>query len=263
MSHQILPALFVSHGAPTLALSANPAHEFLQGLGRDLAPPQAIVVVSAHWDTPTARITAAARPSTIHDFYGFPQPLYELRYPAPGAPALAAEIAGLLQDAGLAATLDEQRGLDHGAWVPLLLMYPPAEIPVLQVSLQTALGPEHHLRLGQALAPLRQRGILILGSGGATHNLREFAGQPEASPPPAYVTAFSDWLDQTLAAGAVATLLDYRRQAPAAARSHPTEEHLLPLFVALGAASDGPVQRLHHSYSHGILAMDAYAFGPA
>lgn len=258
---QPLPALFVSHGAPTLALEHNAAHDFFNRLASRLPRPQAIVVFSAHWDTPDTRVTAAARHETIHDFYGFPEPLYRLRYPASGAPQLAADIVERLQAEGITAATDATRGLDHGAWVPLLLAYPDADIPVVQVALQTRLGPAHHLRLGQALAPLRERGVLILASGGATHNLREFFGQPDGAPPADYAAAFTDWLEERLAENDIAALLDYRRQGPQATRNHPTEEHFLPLFAALGAAAGEPVTRLHHSFSHGVLAMDAYAFG--
>lgn len=255
------PALYLSHGAPTLVLSANPAHRFLAGLGSELGRPEAIVMISAHWDTPAVRVTTAERHETIHDFYGFPESLYRLRYPAPGAPALAAEIIDRLQAAEFPVAGDDSRGLDHGAWVPLMLMYPDADVPVVQVSLQSRLGPTHHLRLGEALAPLRDRGVLVIGSGSATHNLREFVGQPEDSPPPAYVRAFADWLAETLAHGTTEDLLAYRAQAPAAERNHPTEEHFLPLFAARGAAGNEPVRQLHRSYCFGILAMDNYAFG--
>ena len=253
MTTQKLPSLFVSHGSPMLAVDdAQPAHAFFKKLGADIPRPQAILMTSAHWDTPTARITGAQEPDTIHDFYGFPEPLYALRYAAPGDHQLAGEIAGLLQPA---AEVDLKRGLDHGAWVPLLLMYPGADIPVLQLSLQTTLGPEHHLRTGQALAPLRERGVLIIGSGGATHNLREYF-----HPSGGYSAygQFSDWLHTALTQGDREGLLDYRRRAPEAARNHPTEEHFLPLFVAMGAGG-ARVKRLHHSFDR-TLCMDAYAF---
>ncbi len=256
-----LPALFLSHGAPTLALSDNPAHRFLAGLGAELGRPEAIVMISAHWDTPVVQVTTGARHETIHDFYGFPEPLYALRYPAPGAPALAADVIERLRAAGLDAGGDEQRGLDHGAWVPLLLMYPDADIPVVQVSLQSRLGPAHHLALGQALAPLRGQRVLVVGSGAATHNLRDFRGQSEDSVPPAYARAFADWLADTVVNGSTVQLRDYRSQAPEAVSNHPTEEHYLPLLAARGAALNEPARALHRSYCYGILAMDNYAFG--
>ena len=198
----------------------------------------------------------AAQPRTIHDFAGFPRELYEIRYPAPGAPELAQRIVALLADAGLAAATDARWGLDHGAWVPLALMYPQADIPVVQLALQPALGPRHHFELGRALAPLREEGVLILGSGGATHNLREL-GAPDTPPPP-WARGFSDWLEQTVGVGDDAALLDYRARAPQAARNHPSEEHLLPLFVAAGAGGRG--RRVHTSTTYGSLMMDFYRF---
>jgi len=255
-----LPSLFVSHGAPTIVLESSPAHEFLSGLGPTLGKPDAVVAVSAHWETERPAVTAAGRPATIHDFYGFPAPLYEIGYPAPGAPDLAARVIAYLEEAGLEAAADPERGLDHGAWVPLMLMYPEADVPVVQLSLQTARGPEHHLGLGRALRRLRSEGVLVMGSGGATHNLREL--RPGGGPPPAWVSEFAGWLADTLTAGREAQALRYRELAPHGARNHPSEEHLLPLFAAMGAAHpDAGARRLHASYSYGVLAMDAYSFG--
>ncbi|MDE2091685.1 MAG: dioxygenase [Gammaproteobacteria bacterium] len=253
MTDPILPSLFLSHGSPMLALDTNnPAHAFLTKLGKSLPTPKAVLVVSAHWETAAPRITDTAQPVTIHDFHGFPEPLYELRYPASGNHALAHQVAALLNQA---ADMDTIRGLDHGAWVPLLLMYPRAEIPVVQLSLQTPLGPAHHLKLGKALAPLRAQGVLIIGSGGATHNLREYFHQGGDHHP---YEAFSAWLQVILTRGDHDALLDYRQRAPQAARNHPTEEHFLPLFVALGAGGSRAV-RLHHSFDR-TLCMDAYQF---
>lgn len=253
------PALFLSHGAPTLLIEPSPAKAFLAGYGQELGEPAAIVVVSAHWETERPRVTAAERPATIHDFYGFPKALYEQRYPAPGDPELARRIAGLLEGAGLPAGLDPERGLDHGAWVPLALLYPEARIPTLQVSIQTRLGPAHHLALGEALKPLREEGILVIGSGSLTHNLHDFRGHAVDSPPEPYVVAFGEWAAEAIAAGRVADLLAYRERAPHGARAHPTEEHLLPLFAAIGAGR-GRGRRVHASHTYGVLAMDVYAF---
>ncbi len=256
-----MPSLFLSHGAPTLPLMESPARDFLARAGEMLPRPKAIVVVSAHWETAVPTVSSVALNETIHDFYGFPRPLYEMRYPAPGAPAVAARIADLLRADGIACDTDHRRGLDHGAWVPLLLMYPKADIPVLQLSIQTDLGPAHHLRLGRALAPLRDDGVLIIASGSFTHNLSEFRGRAPDDPAPDWVNQFADWFDAALAGQRTDDLLDYRRKAPFATRNHPSEEHLIPLYVALGAA--GPhaeVQRLHASATYGILRMDVYAF---
>jgi 4,5-DOPA dioxygenase extradiol len=260
-----MKSIFVSHGAPTLVTGNAPAKRFLTGLGKETGMPRAILVASAHWETDTPRVTAAARPETIYDFYGFPKDLYELSYPAPGNPALAQELVETLQAAGFTATTDPARGLDHGAWAPLMLARPNADVPVLQLSLQTHLGTAYHLALGRALAPLVADGVLVVGSGGATHNLSAFRGQTVNATPPNWVSAFADWLAARIVARDWQALVDYRAQGPEAARNHPTEEHYLPLLVALGAAlgSEGEnasPRLLHRSYTHAVLAMDAYAF---
>ncbi len=258
MSGAPLPSLFLSHGAPSLPLDrAHPTYAFLKNLGSTLERPRAILVVSAHWDTRTPTLTTSLRPDTIHDFYGFPAPLYALRYPAPGSPELARDAAGLLRGAGLGAEFDLERGLDHGAWVPLLLMYPLADIPVVQLSVQTRSGAAHHLALGHALKPLRDQGVLIVGSGGATHNLREFF-QPAPGQDESYVPRFTTWLKDVLERGDKAALADYRRLAPDAARAHPTEEHFFPLLAA--AAAGGKAERIHTAMSGASLAMDSYRF---
>lgn len=257
------PALFLSHGSPMTALTDSPARDFLKTVGASLTErPQAILVISAHWETARPTLNAVTRNATIHDFYGFPKPLYDLHYAPPGAPVLAAQIAQTLQDAGYEAEIDTARGLDHGAWVPLLLAYPAADIPVLQLSVQTHLGPKHHYRMGAALAGLRGQGILILGSGSFTHDLRRFrGGTPLDAPETPDITAFSDWMDAHLQSNDVSALLNYRAEAPFAAQEHPTEEHLLPLYVALGAAAPrGSVKKLHQSVEFGFLRMDSYAF---
>jgi 4,5-DOPA dioxygenase extradiol len=261
----MIPPLFLSHGAPTLPMTDTPARHFLSRLPRHLPRrPKAILAVSAHWETEKPAVSAMPVNTTIHDFYGFPAALYDLRYDAPGAPALAAEVAGLLQDAGLATGLDDQRGLDHGAWVPLLLAWPDADIPVFQLSLQTDLGPAHHLAIGRALAPMADRDVLIMGSGSFTHDLSEFRTYRHAidAPEPDWVRDFAHWFDGALAENRLADLIAYRALAPHAVRNHPTEEHLLPLFVALGAAGEGArAERLHSSTTHGVLRMDVYRFG--
>ena len=261
----MLPSLFVSHGAPTFPLTDAPARHFLEGLAAGLPQrPKAILVVSAHWETQRPAVNAVAVNDTIHDFTGFPAALYAIRYPAPGSAALAARVGELLAAGDMAVDVDTARGLDHGAWVPLQLIFPAADIPVVQLSVQTRMGPEHHLRLGELLAPLRDEGVLIVGSGSFTHDLSSFRDYAHAldAPEPGWVTVFADWMDAALREGRTADLLDYRRLAPEAARNHPSEEHLLPLFVALGAgAGEGEVRRLHASTTHGILRMDVYAFG--
>lgn len=251
----MFPALFVSHGAPTLPFDDVPARDFLRGLGKTLPRPKAILGVSAHWDAEAPTLTTAVKASTIHDFYGFPQPLYNLHYDAPGAPEAAVQIAELLGKAGLAVRTDAQRGLDHGAWVPLMLMYPEADIPVLQLSVSSRLGVAHHIALGEALRPFRENG-LILASGGFVHNLRalDWNGGPE----PEWSVRFADWLHGALTERRSDDLIAYRSRAPEATRAHPSEDHILPLFVAYGAGETA--RRLHQSATFGSLRMDAYRF---
>lgn len=256
-----LPTLFVSHGAPTLALEPDITGPKLRSLASELPRPRAILVISAHWDTTAPRLGAAAQQKLIYDFSGFPEALYRIRYPAPGALELAHRAKALLAEAGFPAELDAARGLDHGAWVPLLFMYPEATVPVTQLSVQSHLGPAHHLRVGAALRPLRGEGVLILGSGSSTHNLREFGGHDLDAPPPQWVAEFGEWTAQAVMAQRIDDLLDYRRLAPHAARNHPTEEHFLPLFVPMGAATPGAkAQRIHSGYTYGVIGMDAYRF---
>jgi 4,5-DOPA dioxygenase extradiol len=254
-------SLFVSHGAPTLALDPGESGAALAALGARLAAPRAILMISAHWGTMQPTVGGNAQPHTMHDFGGFPRELYSMAYPAPGAPALAYRTVELLGAAGIPAAIDRQRGLDHGAWVPLHLMVPDAQIPVVQLSLQPQRGPAHHYRLGAALRPLRADGVLIVGSGGLTHNLHEFGLAPRQAPAFPWVAQFQEWIAERIAAGDLDALLDYRRRAPHAARVHPTDEHLLPLFVALGAAgAPWRGDRIPAGVDYGMLAMDAYAF---
>jgi 4,5-DOPA dioxygenase extradiol len=258
------PALFISHGAPTLAIDSSPAHEFLIGYGETLGKPSAIVVLSAHFEARSATVTGGERPQTVHDFGGFPEQLYEIEYPAPGEPALAGEIAQLLDADGITVNQDTRRGFDHGAWVPLLLMYPAADVPVVQLSIEPALGTGYHYRLGELLAPLRERGVLIIGSGSATHNLRGYFRGAPGDRSPSWVTDFNEWLAEHVGANDVDTLLDFRRRAPFARENHPTDEHYVPLLCALGAAGEHAAAiRLHHSYEHGVLSMDAFRFDDA
>jgi 4,5-DOPA dioxygenase extradiol len=206
-------------------------------------------------------VASVSRHRTLHDFAGFPPALYAFDYPAPGDLALAAAAAARLAAAGLPAELVRREEIDHGAWMPLLSMYPAADVPVVQVAVQPRLGPAHHYALGAALSGLREAGLLILGSGALTHNLREVQMQSRTAPVPDWVRAFADWFDAQLARGEAATLLDYRRLAPHADRNHPTEEHLLPLFFALGAAGEGArATREHAGFAYGAVAMHAYRF---
>ncbi|WP_431855891.1 DODA-type extradiol aromatic ring-opening family dioxygenase [Azospirillum sp.] len=253
------PTVFVSHGAPTLILEDSPGRAFLAGLGERLGRPSAVLAVSAHWTTAAPTVSSAARPETVHDFHGFPRALYEMRYPAPGAPELAERVLGLLRAQDIAGSADPVQGLDHGAWVPLKLMYPDAGIPVAQLSVMPRRGAADHVALGRALAPLREQGVLILASGGAVHNLRDFRfGATGAAP---WADAFARWLDETLMAGDVEGIARWTERCPEARVAHPTEEHFLPLPVALGAAGPAPrAERLHDGFEHGSIGMQAYAF---
>jgi 4,5-DOPA dioxygenase extradiol len=261
-----LPTVYVTHGSPTLIIDDCPARDFLAGLGQALPRPQAVLCVSAHWDTQRPAVSAAPRPETIHDFYGFPPALYEHRYLVPGAPTVAGRVAGVLHKAGISCVVDPLHGLDHGAWVPLKLMYPAADIPAFQLSVQSPLTPETHIALGRALAPLREEGVLILGSGSATHNLADFRGARRIDEPPRpYVKPFDDWLVKTVEAGDEQALAGYER-APEGKRNHPTPDHFLPIFVPFGAAlatGDSRGKTLHRSYTYGIIAMTAFAWGMA
>ena len=256
-----LPSLYISHGSPMTALQPGLTGARLAELAAALPRPRAIVVASAHWLARRPQVGSAATPDTIHDFGGFPAALYQLRYPAPGAPALAERVGHLLDQAGLTATLHPGQGLDHGVWVPLRLLYPAADIPVVPLSIQPELGPAHQFAMGQALAPLRAEGVLVIGSGSITHNLHDLGTGYSAQRQAPYVQPFVDWIEQRLAAGDTDALLDYRRQAPFAERAHPTDEHLLPLFVALGAAgAEAHAQRIDAGIDLGLLAMDIYRF---
>lgn len=258
------PALFVPHGAPTFALRPGAAGAVIAETARTLPPARAIVIVSAHWDTEVPTVGFAERPETIHDFRGFPEELYRIRYPATGCREAADELVAAIKAAGLPVAQDSGRGLDHGAWVPLRMMFPDADVPVIPLSIQSRGGPEQAWRLGRALAPLAERGFLIVGSGSITHNLRDFQmAWRDGGRTPAYVREFADWIAQRLEAGDLAALLDYRRQAPAAVQAHPSEEHLLPLHVALGAGGDGAsARRLHAGVDDYVIAMDAWSFTP-
>lgn len=246
-------SFFISHGAPDLALRDTPAAAFLRGFGAELADARAILVVSAHWETATPCLTGHPAPETIHDFWGFPPALNALRYPAPGNPALAARVAALVPGG----SVDPMRGFDHGAWSPLILALPEANIPVVQLSVQSHMDAGYHYEMGRRLAPLKDEGVVVIGSGSVTHNLRAIKPSPVPLPQAA---AFSDWLYEALTRGDLDALLNWR-SAPHADWNHPTPEHFLPLFVALGAAGEGfQARRLHAGLDLGALSMDSYAF---
>ena len=255
-----LPTLFIGHGSPMLLIDpAQPAAVF-QKLGRDLPRPEKILVLSAHWTSKSPIVSNARRPETIHDFGGFPKELYAMEYPVPGDPDLSGRVAELLQGSGMD-TEQKPRGLDHGAWIPLMLMYPEARIPVVQLSVQPDLDPCYHWKLGEFLKPLRDDGVLIVGSGTLVHNLHEIHPELPSGQSIAWAAEFSKWLKERVIGFDREALLDYRRQAPNAERAHPTDEHLVPLFTAMGAAA--PVRRIDAidmGFYYGTLLMDSYLF---
>lgn len=257
-----VPALFVSHGAPLFAVEPGTTGPALTQWGERLraAHPglRGVVVMSPHWMARGAQVMTGPRPATWHDFGGFPPALYELQYPAAGSPALAQQVLQRLADAGIAAQGDERRPFDHGAWVPLMHLFPQADLPVVQVALPVGAGPAEVYALGAALRGLRQEGVLVLGTGSMTHNLSEFFGG--AREPAPYVVEFCRWVESAVQRGDLPALLDYRARAPHAARAHPSEDHFLPIFFALGAAGDAArVDYLSREVMYSMLAMDAFA----
>lgn len=256
------PTLFISHGSPTFALDPGIAGPALTSLGHTLPRPKAVLIVSPHWTTREPRVATSPCPQTIHDFGGFPPALYQLQYPAPGAPDVAQRTIEVLRAAGWAAEADAQWGLDHGAWVPLRYLFPQADVPVFQVSLPARLDGGRAYAYGQALAPLAEEGVLIIGSGSLTHNLYEVRFDAPDAAGEAYPAEFTGWVDQALQRREHAQLQQTMALAPHAQRAHPTAEHLWPLMVAAGAAgADAPATRIPGGITHGVLSMDAYRFG--
>ncbi|WP_414652377.1 DODA-type extradiol aromatic ring-opening family dioxygenase [Geomonas sp.] len=240
-------------------MEESPSRDFLKRLGSEIGRPRGIVSISAHWTTAEPRVTTNPHPATIHDFGGFAEELYTLSYPAPGDPLLAGRVLSLLQDNGIGpGGKDSSRGYDHGAWSPLMLMYPEADIPVFQLSVQPQLGPRHHLAMGEALKPLREEGILLLASGALTHNLMDFFGRELNAEPLPYAREFADWVVDKVENDRREELLDFQLRAPHALRNHPTPEHFLPLFTALGAGGKGRL--LHDGFTYGVISMAAFAW---
>lgn len=256
-----LPVLFVSHGSPMFALEAGETGPALTRWGQALRQRhpglRGVVILSPHWMAHGVEVMAHAQPPTWHDFGGFPPALYRLQYPAPGAPVLAQQVQARLAQAGIAAMLNPERPLDHGAWVPLMHLLPQADVPVVQLALPVDADARAVYALGQALQDLRSQGVLLVGSGSMTHNLREFfGGERQAA---SYVVEFSRWVEQQVQAGAIDALLDWQQQAPHALRAHPTDEHFLPLYFALGAGAGSTPHYLSREVMYGMLAMDAFA----
>lgn len=253
------PSLFLPHGAPDLLLTDHPAKRFMAELGSRVGRPEAILVVSAHWERPRLALTSAEAPETVHDFYGFPKELYDYRYPAKTDAAVSRRTIELLADLGHTVEADATRGFDHGAWVPLLLAFPDADIPVIQLSLLEGGTARQHFEIGQALAPLREHGVLIVGSGSVTHNLRALG--PEGVPPPDWATDFDDIVSLAVERGDWDALMQFPDAPASAQRAHPTPEHFLPFFVAAGASAAHQGSLLHRSFSHGSISMAAFSFG--
>lgn len=253
-----MPVVFVSHGAPDALLKATDAVACWRDIGKQAPAPAAVLVVSAHWQARHPTLSLAGAPETLHDFSGFAPALHRMQYPAPGAPDLAEHAASLIVAAGMTAELHPDRGLDHGAWVPLSAMYPAANVPAVQLSLVRNAGPAAHLALGRALAPLRDEGVLILTSGAVTHNFDWLDWRAEAAPLP-QAHAFSEWVGERIAAHDEPALLAYR-STECGTEAHPTDEHFLPLFVALGAAGADRPARHQAGFAYGGLSMDAYVW---
>lgn len=267
-SATIFPTLFISHGSPMFALEPGRAGPLLQELGQQLPRPKAIAVVSPHWMTRGAAVCMAAQPQTIHDFGGFDPRLYQMQYPAPGHVEAAQIALNLLADAGWNPIATERWGLDHGTWVPLMYLYPQADVPVFQISLPAGMSLQQALQYGQALARLREQGILLIGSGSMTHNLGEFRGERNLNAPhQPYIDEFTAWVREAVLQGDAAKLSQTNEQAPHARRAHPTDEHFQPLLVAMGASMSGgrvaPARLLDGGVTYGIIAMDSFVFGEA
>ena len=261
MSRALLPTVFISHGSPTTPLENIPAKEFWVELGVKYRNMKAVLCISAHWETARPAVNAVDENDTIHDFYGFPPELYGMKYPAHGSSELAERVSNVLRKANIACDVDRQRGLDHGAWVPLMVMFPEVDVPVVQLSIQHDLDPVKHYALGQAIATLRQEDILVMGSGGAVHPLGYVQLEGEDAPTAKWAAQFNEWLTAAIVRGDPDALIRYRAVAPYPERAHPRPDHYMPILTALGAA--GPHARgrvIHHSWYWGNLGMDAYEF---
>ncbi|MEE4943875.1 class III extradiol ring-cleavage dioxygenase [Pseudomonas alliivorans] len=255
----MFPSLFISHGSPMLALEPGESGPALARLAAEMPRPRAIVMVSAHWESHELIVNGNPQPETWHDFGGFAAELFAVQYPAPGLPDLTRKVVELLAASGLPARVDSRRPFDHGVWVPLSLMYPEADIPVVQISLPSRQGPELQTRIGQALAGLRADGVLIIGSGSITHNLGELSWNGDSPRVEPWAQAFRDWMIDKLSSNDESALHHYRSLAPHAVRAHPSDEHLLPLYFARGAGGEFSVA--HQGFTLGALGMDIYRFG--
>ena len=254
--------LFVPHGAPTFALNPGAAGSAISKIAKEFPTPRAVLCISPHWETSIPTLGIARHLETLYDFYGFDERLYQIRYPATGCPELASEIKEVLTSKDIECEEDTIRGLDHGAWIPLRLIYPEANVPIVPISLQSHLGPMHAYNLGKALGEFAEKNVLILASGNLTHNLSDYGlARRQGGQTPEYVQEFADWLNEKLISGDIESLLNYRKINKNGVRAHPTEEHLLPLYVALGAAGNqARASSFYRGINDYVLAMDAYTF---
>lgn len=251
--------LFISHGAPDILTRQTPAHDFLKNLAQNFEKPSAIIVFSAHYENDDLEVTGNFNLATIHDFGGFEAELYKIKYEAQGAPDLALEIAQTFSSLGINAKINPKRGLDHGAWIPLKLIYPSADIPIIQISIQSNQDSLYHYKIGRIISYFKDRNILIIGSGSITHNLA-MAFNNKDKPTPIWVEEFSEIIFRKLQNQDVRALLNWH-ELPYSQENHPSFEHFIPLLIALGAASENfTAHRLHHSFDYSVLAMDCYVF---
>lgn len=256
----MLPSFFIAHGAPSLVIEKHAYTEFLIELGRSLPRPRAIVIFTAHWESKVQTVSSVVQYETIYDFSGFSDELYRMKYPAKGDLALSLEIQRLFREEGIESVLDDQRGLDHGAWAPLQLLYPEFDIPVVALSVNLKLTPEEHYRIGRALEPLREQNVLVLGSGGTVHNLRKLDwsdGEPKE-----WAILFDEWLGEQLETWNAEALFDYENRAPHAMEAVPTAEHFVPLLLSMGAGDQSRTAKLlHRTYQMGTLSLSCWMFG--
>jgi len=256
---KIMPVLFVSHGAPTLLIDGTKAEAFFREVVKGFPKPRGILVISGHWEEKEFAVSTIKKQKTIYDFYGFPNELYEYKYEPDGAVELAARAKELLEAKGIKVN-EAERGLDHGAWVPLIVMYPDADIPVTQLALKRGAEPEEYFRTGEAIRALRDEGYLILASGSATHNLHDFGRYGRHSGGVKYAEDFDTWLEDVLKNGDVDNLKRYREYGPEADRNHPTDDHFTPILVAAGASYDGIGLKIHDEFIFGMLSLAAYSW---
>lgn len=252
------PVMFISHGSPMWALDPGEAGAQLMQLTAQFSQLNAVVIISPHWITAEAEVTTSSQPDTIHDFGGFPAALYQLQYPAPGSAVIAGQVADCLSCAGIKVSQNHQRGLDHGAWVPLRFLLPQADIPVIQLSLPASLSPMQLVALGESLAPLREQNIAVIASGSITHNLRDIVRHEDATPAD-YVVRFQAWVRQQVSERQIAALCQPQLETEAFSRAHPSADHYLPLLIAMGASSASDrLTVLQSPILYSALSMESY-----